>query len=381
MAQPSRPLPRVGTSPPRPPSLRPSALLQSLGPHLLPQAAVGQCTLDVFVHQLRLWGQGVRLALGLRGGRPAPCSPPPRRSRKSGCPACSALSPGTPAAAPTGNAAGSAPSGYAARWAAGNSPALPGDTTGRRCGLTATEGAWTQVPHRAMACGPSTWSLCHGPRHSIAHRHRKELWLRRGPRRGLHWAVVTAVAHRTLDLARPWLGPAPGEARAERDVTQQTPCVTQRGSLDSQRGGGGGWSSRPGLPLALILIPAPTGRPSCASGSCLCLPLPDLGLHVQQPQGLVVDLQQHLLCPDLLFGAQLHQLPDGVVHRHDGFTLVHDKCGQVLGVGSRWSLRAEPALCQEPGPRGCTGGLQRPSTPGGLCCALVDVCGARDMPC
>lgn len=220
-AQPSRPLRRVGASPADPRSLRPSTLLQSLGPHLLPQAAVGQCALDVFVHQLRLWGPGVRLALGLCGGRPAPCSPPPRRSRRSECQACSALSPGTRAAAPTGNAAGSAPSGYAARWAAGNSPALPRDTTGQRCGLTATEGGWTQVPHRAMACGPSTWSLCHGPRHSIAHRHRNGLWPRRGHRHGLHWIVARAVAHRTLDLARPWLKPAAGEARAEGDVTQR----------------------------------------------------------------------------------------------------------------------------------------------------------------
>lgn len=154
-AQPSRPLCRVGASPPNPPSLCPSALLQSLGPHLLPQAAVGQCALDVFVHQLRLWGQGVRLALGLCGGRPAPCLPRPHRSRRSGCRACSALSPGTRAAAPTGNAAGSAPSGYAARWAAGNSPALPGDTTGQRCGLTATEGAGPKYHIEPWHAGPA----------------------------------------------------------------------------------------------------------------------------------------------------------------------------------------------------------------------------------
>lgn len=33
--------------------------------------------------------------------------------------------------------------------------------------------------------------------------------------------MARAVAHRTLDLARPWLRPAVGEARAEGDVSQR----------------------------------------------------------------------------------------------------------------------------------------------------------------
>ena len=76
VAEPGRsPSPRPGPSP------RPSyPLLEGLWPHLLPQAAVGQRALDVLMHQLRLGGQGVRLAL--RGD----LRPPPRPYPAPHCP-------------------------------------------------------------------------------------------------------------------------------------------------------------------------------------------------------------------------------------------------------------------------------------------------------
>lgn len=58
-----------------------------------------------------------------------------------------------------------------------------------------------------------------------------------------------------------------------------------------------------------------------------------LCLTVQQPDGLVIHLQQHLLCPDLLFGVEQDELPDCVIHCRDGLALVHDEGGQVLKMG------------------------------------------------
>lgn len=119
--------------------------------------------------------------------------------------------------------------------------------------------------------------------------------------------------------------------------------------------------------------------------------LPYLGLHVQQPQRLVIDLQQHLLCPDLLLGAQMHQLPDGVVHRRDGLTLVHDERGQVLG-GQAVVSQSRALLVPRPRAKGLCpeclrgsqttlrvrGGHSQASSggPSGQSPTLVDVCGA-----
>ena len=57
---------------------------------------------------------------------------------------------------------------------------------------------------------------------------------------------------------------------------------------------------------------------------------PHLGVTVQQFDGLVGDLQQHLLSPDLIFGVEQNQLLDGVIHGCYGVGLVHHEGGQVL---------------------------------------------------
>lgn len=70
-----------------------------------------------------------------------------------------------------------------------------------------------------------------------------------------------------------------------------------------------------------------------------------LRLAVQQANGFVVHLQQHLLRPDLLFGAEQDEFSNGVVHRHDGLALVHDEGGQVLKLGGKEEKTGEKAFC------------------------------------
>lgn len=68
-------------------------------------------------------------------------------------------------------------------------------------------------------------------------------------------------------------------------------------------------------------------HPTLQSGSrYLCLT-------VQQPDGLVIHLQQHLLSPNLLFGVEQDEFPDSIIHCRDGLALVHDEGGQVLKLG------------------------------------------------
>lgn len=75
------------------------------------------------------------------------------------------------------------------------------------------------------------------------------------------------------------------------------------------------------------------GREWAVPHMLFCGELWYLGLAVQEADGLVIHLQQHLLCPDLLFGVEQDEFPDGIIHRHDGLTLVHDEGGQVLELG------------------------------------------------
>lgn len=69
-----------------------------------------------------------------------------------------------------------------------------------------------------------------------------------------------------------------------------------------------------------------------------------LRLAVEQADGLVIHLQQHLLRPDLLFRVQHYEFSDGIIHCHDGLTLVHDEGGQVLKVGGKEEKTGEKAL-------------------------------------
>lgn len=120
--------------PPLPPPLLPPPYLRVCGRIFFPRRqsasalSMSSCTSSA-------WGDGASgwLSGGIWAPRPAPIppptarpSPPPRRSGRSGRRACSGLSPGTQAEAPMGSVAGSAPSGCAARSAAGSSPAPPG---------------------------------------------------------------------------------------------------------------------------------------------------------------------------------------------------------------------------------------------------------------
>lgn len=133
------------------------------------------------------WGhRGVRLAQ--RATRPPlpAASPPPHHSGRSARQACSAPSPGTPAAALRGSAAGSAPSGCAAQWAAESSPAPPGGGGG------VASAGWTQMwcGHRhgmGHRCGQER-DQCHagvwlGQRVLLGHRHARAVQGqgRRGP--------------------------------------------------------------------------------------------------------------------------------------------------------------------------------------------------------
>lgn len=54
---------------------------------------------------------------------------------------------------------------------------------------------------------------------------------------------------------------------------------------------------------------------------------------IQQSNRFVIHLQQHFLGPDLLFGAQLFELPDGIFHCYNGLAFIHDEGSQVLERG------------------------------------------------
>lgn len=94
---------------------------------------VSNGTVYVLVNDLRLKGRqevNTRVAGGGGGARsPKRNSRRPRRSGKSECRVCAGLCPGTPAAARTGSASGSGPSGSGGWWTGGSSPARPAGAT------------------------------------------------------------------------------------------------------------------------------------------------------------------------------------------------------------------------------------------------------------
>lgn len=51
---------------------------------------------------------------------------------------------------------------------------------------------------------------------------------------------------------------------------------------------------------------------------------------VQQPDGFVGDLEQHFLRPYFVLWLQEGELLDGIVHRDNGVSLVHDERGEML---------------------------------------------------